>query len=59
MESRSAVTEGVYTARAVMNLAKTLNIDLPIMAGIYGLLHKDLSAEQVIEGLLSRPFGDE
>lgn len=59
MGSRTAVTEGVHTARAVMNLIKGLNIDLPVMTSVYGLLHDNLSVKDVIDNLLSRPFGDE
>lgn len=57
--SRTAVTEGVHTARAVKNLIKNLGIELPIMESIYGLLHGGLDVNVVIDGLLSRPFGDE
>jgi len=59
MESRTAVTEGVHTARAVRNLINTLNIDLPIMTGVHAILHEGASVETVIDNLLSRPFGDE
>lgn len=59
MAGRTAVTEGVHTSRAVMNLIKKLDIDLPVMIAIHGLLHEGLTLEGVIENLLSRPFGDE
>lgn len=59
MAGRTAVTEGVHTAKAVKNLTQHLNIDLPIMSGIYGLLHDGKKIDEVIETLLSRPFGDE
>jgi len=59
MGSRTAVTEGVHTARAVMNLVRKLDIDLPIMTAIHGILHEGKQVDQVINDLLSRPFNDE
>lgn len=59
MAGRTAVTEGVHTAKAVKNLMQRMNIDLPIMSGIHGLLHEGKEIDEVIETLLSRPFGDE
>jgi glycerol-3-phosphate dehydrogenase (NAD(P)+) len=59
MSARTAVTEGVHTARAVMKLIRELKIDLPVMTAIHGLLHEGLSVDNVISDLLSRPFGDE
>jgi glycerol-3-phosphate dehydrogenase (NAD(P)+) len=59
MGSRTAVTEGVHTARAVMNLTRRLKIDLPVMTAVHGLLHENLQADTVIDNLLSRPFNDE
>lgn len=57
--SRTAVTEGVHTSRAVMNLTRGLGIDLPVMSGIHRMLHEGASAETVVGELLARPFGDE
>jgi glycerol-3-phosphate dehydrogenase (NAD(P)+) len=59
MGGRTAVTEGVHTSRAVMNLIRKLNVDLPVMTAVHGLLHEGKTLEAVIEDLLSRPFGDE
>ncbi len=59
MNSRTAVTEGVHTARAVKNLMRTLNVDLPVMDAIHSLLHEGRDVETVIDNLLSRDFRDE
>lgn len=59
MGGRTAVTEGVHTARAVMNLMRNLKIELPIMSGVHALLHENANVEEIIHGLLSRPFNDE
>lgn len=59
LSARTAVTEGVYTARAVMKLVQKLKIDLPVMTAIYGILHEGKKVDDAINDLLSRPFGDE
>lgn len=57
--SRNSVTEGVHTARAIAGLTKKLGLDLPIIQGVDAMLHAGLSADAVIQDILSRPFVDE
>jgi glycerol-3-phosphate dehydrogenase (NAD(P)+) len=57
--ARTAVTEGVHTARAVHNLAARLKIELPVMSAVYAILHEGHDVSDVVDALLSRPFGDE
>ncbi|NBX66855.1 MAG: NAD(P)-dependent glycerol-3-phosphate dehydrogenase [Proteobacteria bacterium] len=59
LSSRTAVTEGVHTAKAVKKLMERLGVDLPVMEGVYKLLHENADLNAVITDLLSRPFGDE
>lgn len=59
MGARTAVTEGVHTARAVKNLIKSRSIDLPVMNAVHAILHEGANVETVIDNLLSRPFNDE
>ncbi|MCB1538023.1 MAG: NAD(P)-dependent glycerol-3-phosphate dehydrogenase [Rhodospirillales bacterium] len=59
MAERSAVTEGVHTAVAIRRLTHARGISLPVLDAIHDLLHGDADVETVIDGLLSRPFGDE
>ncbi|WP_166417806.1 NAD(P)H-dependent glycerol-3-phosphate dehydrogenase [Cochlodiniinecator piscidefendens] len=56
----AAVTvEGAATSKAVSNLAKTQNIDLPIATTIAALLDQNLTVEAAITALLSRPLKKE
>ncbi|MBU2580961.1 MAG: NAD(P)-dependent glycerol-3-phosphate dehydrogenase [Alphaproteobacteria bacterium] len=55
MGERRAVTEGVFTAAAVMRIADERNIDLPICAAVHGIVEDRLSVDDAIEGLMTRP----
>jgi len=59
LNTRTAVTEGVHTARAAKNLMQKLKIDLPVMSAVHAVLHEGQNVNTVIDTLLSRPFGDE
>ncbi len=52
-------TEGVHTAKAVLNLAKKHNVDMPISEAISKCLHEGASIDEAIKEMLERPFGDE
>lgn len=56
MGERKAVTEGVFSARAVIELAGRLGVDMPISTAVNAIVNHDQDIDQVIEGLLSRPF---
>jgi glycerol-3-phosphate dehydrogenase (NAD(P)+) len=56
---RKAVTEGVFTALAVLNLAAQLGVDMPICAAINAVLNQGADLDTVIDRLLSRPFRHE
>lgn len=56
MDGRKAVTEGVYTASAVVALAKELGVDMPICAAVDAVLNSDADLDETIRGLLNRPF---
>jgi glycerol-3-phosphate dehydrogenase (NAD(P)+) len=57
--ARRSVTEGVTTARAVVELAATLGIDMPICAAAHRILSHDAAIDDVLAGLLDRPLKDE
>ncbi len=59
LSSRTAVTEGVHTAKAVKSLMRTLGIDLPIMSAVHAILHDNQDVDTTINALLARPFADE
>ena len=56
MESRSAVTEGVYTAAAVVKLARAKNIDMPIAEAVHAIVEGQMSVDDAIASLMQRPL---
>ncbi len=58
-EGRRSIAEGVATAPAVVQLAKRLNVEMPIAASVNAILHRGASIDDTIESLLSRPFKSE
>jgi glycerol-3-phosphate dehydrogenase (NAD(P)+) len=59
LAERRAVTEGVWSAGAVVELAASLGIEMPICAGVDAVINKGVALDQVIRALLSRPFRSE
>ncbi|WP_119679306.1 NAD(P)H-dependent glycerol-3-phosphate dehydrogenase [Indioceanicola profundi] len=53
---RRSVAEGVFTARAVVELAASKGVDMPICAGVDAILNRGADLDQVIEALMARPF---
>lgn len=56
MKTRKAVTEGVHTAKAAIEIGKKYAVELPIAEAVYECLHNDISIDVMIEHMLSRPF---
>ena len=54
--SRSAVTEGVYTAAAVVKLARAKNIDMPIAEAVHAIVEGQMSVDDAIANLMQRPL---
>jgi len=54
-----AVTEGVYTAEALMTMAKKHAVDMPISEAVYNCLAKGVSIEDAISEMLERPLRKE
>lgn len=55
-----AVTvEGIATAKAVSNLAKTMQVDMPITQMIAALIDRKLSLSAAVSALMSRPLKSE
>jgi glycerol-3-phosphate dehydrogenase (NAD(P)+) len=50
------VAEGVKTTRAIYELGKRLNVDMPITASIYALLYEDKPAVDAANELMGRPL---
>ncbi|MCT8972361.1 NAD(P)H-dependent glycerol-3-phosphate dehydrogenase [Microbaculum marinisediminis] len=56
---RKAVTEGVWTAPAVVDRAAKLDVEMPICAAVAAVVAGRASVDTAIEALLSRPFREE
>ncbi len=56
LSQRNAVTEGVHTAKATLDLARQNAVDMPITEAVYKCLHENLPIEEAIEDMLNRPF---
>jgi glycerol-3-phosphate dehydrogenase (NAD(P)+) len=50
------VAEGVKTTRAIYELGKRLNVDMPITASIHALLYEDKPAVDAANELMGRPL---
>jgi glycerol-3-phosphate dehydrogenase (NAD(P)+) len=59
LAERRSVAEGVWTARAVVSLAKKLDVDMPIADAVDAVLHRGADIGATIEALLSRPLKTE
>lgn len=53
---RKAVTEGVHTAKAALDLAKKNAVDMPITEAVKKCLHDGMSIDDAIGEMLNRPF---
>lgn len=56
---RRAVTEGVYTAEAVVALAQTQGVDMPICRAMDQILNQGVEVDAAIAELLDRPVKEE
>ena len=56
MGARNSVSEGVFTASAVMGIAQQKQIDMPICQSVQEVLSGTLTIEHAVKALLSRPF---
>ena len=59
LAERRSVAEGVYTAAAVVGLAKAKGVDMPICAAVDAILNHGAGLDDTIAGLLARPFRGE
>ena len=59
MREIGQVVEGYYAARAVREVAKQHDVDMPIVAQIYRVLYEQLSPRDAALELMRRPVSDE
>ncbi|MFV0368879.1 MAG: NAD(P)H-dependent glycerol-3-phosphate dehydrogenase [Hyphomicrobiaceae bacterium] len=53
---RKAVTEGVWTAAAVIKLARAKGVEMPIAEAVHAIVEGHAEVDDAIAALLSRPF---
>ena len=54
LEELGATAEGVYTAREVERLAKSLEVDMPITRAVCSVLYENVPAHRAVEELMKR-----
>ena len=59
LKSRHSVTEGIYTASAVGEMAAARGIDMPIAQAVHAVVSGLATVDEAIEALLSRPLRPE
>lgn len=59
MAGKRSVAEGVFTAKAVSDLAHKIGVEMPICEAIHKILNEGISVDVMIASLLSRPFRSE
>jgi glycerol-3-phosphate dehydrogenase (NAD(P)+) len=59
LSEMNMVAEGVLTSRSVHQLARKLDVEVPICEQIYLALHEDLPVKEAVHNLLSRTPGAE
>jgi len=56
LKKRLTVTEGVYTAGAVVEMAAARGIDMPIAQAVHAVISGLATVDEAIEALLARPL---
>ena len=59
LKRRASVTEGVYTASAMIEVAAARGIDLPIAQAVHAVVSDLATVDEAIEALLARPLRSE
>ncbi len=59
LKNRLTVAEGVKNTKSVYNLAKKLNIELPIINEVYSALYEGTSPKDAVKRLMTRRLGHE
>ena len=57
--ARAAVTEGVFTASAMVSIAQQHGIEAPIAEAVHAVVEGELAISEAIDGLLQRPMKSE
>jgi glycerol-3-phosphate dehydrogenase (NAD(P)+) len=54
--ARGKLAEGEFTAPVLIELAASKNVDMPVARAVAAILNGDVTIDQAIENLLTRPF---
>jgi glycerol-3-phosphate dehydrogenase (NAD(P)+) len=54
--ARRSVAEGVYTAAAIVKVAREKGVEMPICEAVHGIVEGRLTIDAAIDALLARPF---
>ena len=54
--ARKSVTEGVYTAQAMVKIAQDKGIEIPIATAIEAIVNGQITVNDAIDGLMARPL---
>ena len=55
LESRNTITEGVQNTKSIYELAKKMQIEMPIVKAVYDILYNNKNVDDSINFLLQRP----
>ncbi len=55
IESRNTAIEGYYTAKSVYEMARKMNIELPICNAVYEILYMNKNIDTAVNELINRP----
>lgn len=58
-EKFDSLAEGYYTVKALIELGKEYDVDLPICNGVYEVIHENINPKYVIDKLFSRSLTNE
>ena len=59
LKELGSVAEGVKTSKAICELAKKLNMDVPVSNAIYQAVYTDITPKEILEGLMNRDLKTE
>lgn len=59
MRDRTTVAEGAFTAPVLLQSARALNVDMPVVEAVCAILSDEMPANHAIERLLARPLRGE
>jgi glycerol-3-phosphate dehydrogenase (NAD(P)+) len=54
--SHGHLAEGMFTAQALIELARARNVDMPVAEAVTAVLDGRLTVDQAVESLMTRPF---